>query len=756
MQTGTAKQGWQGAAWARLRRPAGLVEQTRWLFCLCAMTSLALTLPAPLATANTQTLPLVLACSVALLSSWLYRYLTKRVLPALDLVDVLAVAGFALACPAPAIVFGFTFSALWFRALYGSTRAVIVHYLGTAAAIAAALLLWGYVSGHAPSTPAFPVLGVLPVMFVTVIVARHLALSLFAREQTQHRDTALARLATHLLGCTYREEIYERGWDTVVEICAATPGLRVVIALGDGERLAVLRYAGAFEHEPHSLPRENPSGAVSDDKRQREDWLYISRPEKTDGWILLGPPSTVPAEAIVAIQSLTNQVALAVRNCDAHQVLDTRASTDGLTGLANRAAFVAALELGLHDPGEGLAVLFVDLDDFKTVNDRHGHSAGDELLRHVAARLVTAVRPDDLCARLGGDEFAVLLHNTRDGVADVIAQRLIRVLGSPVTLMGRLAQVGASIGLARFTKDTAAEQLVQRADIAMYAAKAKGKNRVQVFDPSLLEAEAQALFDAELRAAMAAGQLVVHYQPIMSAVDGRCTAIEALVRWQHPVRGLLPPLEFIKAAETTGAIVGIGAFVLRRACADAADWSDSHGTRPAVHVNVSAAQLTDPDFVEVVRGCLDEFAIAPKQLVLEITESMVLDSPVVRATLDALVAVGVAIAIDDFGTGYSALTTLRTLPLDIVKIDRSFVSGCSTSTADHAVVEAIVQMAARLGLQTVAEGVERLEQQDFLRAVGADAVQGFLHQRPVPAAEIAAWLRNNARFGPAPLATSSR
>ncbi|MBA2553051.1 MAG: EAL domain-containing protein [Geodermatophilaceae bacterium] len=226
----------------------------------------------------------------------------------------------------------------------------------------------------------------------------------------------------------------------------------------------------------------------------------------------------------------------------------------------------------------------------------------------------------------------------------------------------------------------------------------------------------------------------------MSAADGRCTAVAALVRCQHPVRGLLPPREFIQAAETTGAIVDIGAFVLRRACADAADWPESDGAWPAVHVNVSPAQLTDPDFVGV-RGCLEQFAMGPKQLVLEITESMVLDSPVVRATLDALVAIGVAIAIDDFGTGYSALTILRTLPLDIVKIDRSFVSGCSTSTADHAVVEAIVQMASRLGLQTVAEGVERLEQQDFLRAVGADAVQGFLHQRPVPAAEIARWLR---------------
>jgi len=309
----------------------------------------------------------------------------------------------------------------------------------------------------------------------------------------------------------------------------------------------------------------------------------------------------------------------------------------------------------LRDPDGVLAVLFLDLDDFKTVNDGLGHAAGDELLRHIAARLRTAVRTGDLCVRLGGDEFAVLLHHagrTSQGaqgsrgpqdVADVIAQRLVELVAAPVTLMGRVARVGASIGLVRTWPDSSAEQLVERADIAMYAAKAKGKNRVQTFDPSLLQADVQAAFEAELAAAADAGRLVVHYQPILSVLDGRCTAVEALVRWQHPSRGLLPPNEFVGPAERTGAIIGIGAAVLRQACIDATHWPDDHGVPLRMHVNVSAAQLTDPAFVDTVRGYLTEFAFAPQQLALEVTETMVLGSAAVRSSLGALGAAGVAL-----------------------------------------------------------------------------------------------------------------
>jgi EAL domain-containing protein (putative c-di-GMP-specific phosphodiesterase class I) len=320
-----------------------------------------------------------------------------------------------------------------------------------------------------------------------------------------------------------------------------------------------------------------------------------------------------------------------------------------------------------------------------------------------------------------------------------VAQRLVELIAGPVSLKGRLATVGASVGLAFAGRGTSAADLVHRADVAMYAAKAKGKNRVQAFDPSLLQDRDEAGFEAEVAAAAGAGQLVVHYQPIVSVADDRCTAVEALVRWQHPRRGLLGPAEFVGIAERTGAIGEIGAFVLHRACADGAAWAGPAGPL-ALHVNVSAAQLTDPEFLDVVRDCLAEYGRPADSLVLEITEGMVLDSAPVRYALDRLAALGVRIAIDDFGTGYSALSIIRTLPLDIVKLDKSFLSNGPSHAADEAVVAAIVQMAGRLGLCVVAEGVERPDQQRFLRCVGIDAAQGHLHLRPTPADRFGQWL----------------
>jgi EAL domain-containing protein (putative c-di-GMP-specific phosphodiesterase class I) len=324
-----------------------------------------------------------------------------------------------------------------------------------------------------------------------------------------------------------------------------------------------------------------------------------------------------------------------------------------------------------------------------------------------------------------------------------VAQRLVELVAGPVSLRGKRATVGASVGLAFAAADTTAEEFVQHADIAMYSAEAKGKNRVQAFDPDLLRERGRPGFEAEVAAAEGAGQLVVHYQPIVSVADGSCIAVEALVRWQHPQRGLLGPVEFIGVAEHTGAIGDIGAFVLRRACADAASWVGPAG-RLAVHVNVSAAQLTDPGFFDLVEECLADHDMGPEKLVLEITEGMVLEPAPVRFALDCLSDLGVSVAVDDFGTGYSALSVIRTLPLDIIKLDKSFLSQGPSRTADEAVVAAIVQMAGRLGLSVVAEGVERPDQQRFLRGVGVDAAQGHLHLRPTPAERFAQWLQRRA------------
>ncbi|MCR6492029.1 bifunctional diguanylate cyclase/phosphodiesterase [Cellulomonas sp. P24] len=449
---------------------------------------------------------------------------------------------------------------------------------------------------------------------------------------------------------------------------------------------------------------------------------------------------------MAALENLANQVTLALRNSAVHRDLTVLAEVDNLTGLANRAAFNAALSRDL----EGVAdrettVLFVDLDDFKYVNDAYGHHAGDELLQVVAARLREVTRPSDLCARIGGDEFAVLLRRTGEAASAEIAQRVVEAVSAPAALEDAVVHVGASVGVASVVGGDDAETLVHRADVAMYSAKAQGKARVQVFEAGLLRGDpTRVAFERDLATAAANGQLVVHYQPVVTLDDGRCAAVEALVRWQHPERGLLAPDEFIGVAERIGAIGSIGAAVLRQAVADVARWRDSlPGPGLSVHVNVSALQLDDDAFTIAVAECLREFDWPADRLVLEFTETVVISSPAAIGRLRGLSASGVQIAIDDFGTGYASLTTLRSLPVQIVKIDKSFISGSTTNVEDRAVTEGISTMVTRMGLRAIAEGVERPEQRDLLMSIGVHEAQGFLYLSPQPAAELLAWLTDH-------------
>ena len=745
---------WPLAVARALHRPDGLVEQTRWLFAVAAVLSLLSSLPKPLLTMPSTSLPLAVGGVAAVIVVWARRYLTRRDPLLLDVVESIAFLAMIVTYPVSVTVYIFAFAAVWFRALYG-TRARVLRYcaLLSIAALAAVPGSWAVYGGEI-GTHLLSIGVPLPALWLTTLVATALARSLRAREQAQQLDAALVTLGRRLIGLTDRMAIHEEGRSCLMAICAATPGQRILTLLGEGADLGVHDHMGLRTRLPVTLPRSVlpakpevgrvhgladggvlaahlgfPAGSA---------WVCLPMPQGIDGWLALGSPTGVAPDVVAVVQALTHQIGLALRTSDAHRELAAQALVDPLTGLANRSAFTAALEERRSRPDDRYAVLFLDLDDFKVINDGLGHAAGDELLCHIAGRLRASLRPQDVCARLGGDEFAILLPDVQDS-AHAVAQRLVDLVAAPVSLNGRLVRVGASVGLAPGCPDVTADQLVQRADSAMYAAKARGKNRMQVFDASLLADDGCAVFELELAAAAGAGQLVVQYQPIVSVADGRPTAVEALVRWQHPSRGMLPPDEFIPLAERTGAIVGIGAYVLRQACAEAGAWVGPAGPL-ALHVNVSAAQLTEPGFQDVVRECMAEFGLATDQLVLEITESMVLDSPVIERALDDLIELGATIAIDDFGTGYSALTTLRTLPLDIVKIDRSFLAGCPTRAADEAVVEAIVEMAGRLGLRIVAEGVERVDQQQFLRRVGADSAQGYLHLPPTSAAGFAEWL----------------
>jgi len=432
---------------------------------------------------------------------------------------------------------------------------------------------------------------------------------------------------------------------------------------------------------------------------------------------------------------------------DENKALETRlvyqAFHDSLTGLANRALFHDRVEHALAKVprGERVAVVLLDLDDFKQVNDTLGHLEGDKLLEVVAARLRMATRGCDTVARIGGDEFAVLLEGVPQlGDAMHVVERITEALRPPIALQGREVTIGASMGVAHARGEETVDELLRNADVAMYRAKDEGKGRFAVFEPGMYAALLERLeLASDLRHALERDELRVLYQPIVELGSGAITGVEALVRWEHPVRGLSLPAAFIPLAEETGLIVGIGRWVLIEACHQGREWMEAagDGPSPTVSVNVSARQLLDPGFAGDVAKALTDSRFPAAKLTLEITESTLMtDSPVALERLQELKALGVRLAIDDFGTGYCNLSYLQRFPLDILKIDKSFIAQMATNGNDAALASTIVGLAETLRLFTVAEGVEDAEQRARLIALGCDHGQGYLFARPIKAEAI--------------------
>ena len=437
--------------------------------------------------------------------------------------------------------------------------------------------------------------------------------------------------------------------------------------------------------------------------------------------------------------------------------LQHEAFHDPLTGLANRALFADrvahALARATRHPQDLLAVLFVDLDDFKVVNDSLGHAAGDTLLTAMAERIRACLRRQDTPARLGGDEFGILLEETDAQTAEQVAERVLSAIGQPFAIGGHEIFAQASVGIALdggggggASGGPSADELLRNADAAMYTAKARGKGRVEFFESGM---HASALRRLELRgrleAALASGDFVLHYQPVVDLVSGEWAGVEALVRWRQQDGSLLQPDEFVPLAEETGLIVPLGAWVLREACAQAVRFGTSlGGGRLSMAVNVSSRQLQDPGFGDTVEQALADSGISAELVVLELTESALLDDEDAAATVIAgLKRLGVRISLDDFGTGYSSLSHLRRFPIDILKIDRSFVTDIDAAHAgERALVHSIVRLAHSLELETVAEGIERQSQVARLRALGAQYGQGYHFARPM---EPAALLRAHRR-----------
>jgi len=412
---------------------------------------------------------------------------------------------------------------------------------------------------------------------------------------------------------------------------------------------------------------------------------------------------------------------------------------DSLTGLANQALFRdrvqhALTRTGRHDGR--LAVLYLDLDNFKTVNDSLGHPTGDKLLVCVAERLRACLRAMDTAARLGGDEFAVLLEDLGSAAdATGLADRLIAALQQPFTVADREVFIGASIGIALDGLGSNSDQLLRNADIAMYTAKRRGRGRYEIFQPEMHAAAVERLeIEADLRGALDRGELTLQYQPIVALDTGRISGVEALVRWRHPERGLLLPGAFVPIAEETGLIRELGRQVLVEACMQARRWQVDHPEiEPfTVSVNLSPRQLQADGLVEQITEALEASGLAPSNLVLEITEgAMMHDTEATIGKLHVLKALGVRLAVDDFGTGYSSLSYLQRFPIDILKIDRAFVSAIESATSKASLVRAIVSLAQTLGLQAVAEGVETAAQAEILADLGCALAQGYHFARPM-------------------------
>ena len=424
--------------------------------------------------------------------------------------------------------------------------------------------------------------------------------------------------------------------------------------------------------------------------------------------------------------------------------LSHQAFHDGLTDLANRALFSNRVEHALRRnarTGLNAAVIFLDLDGFKTVNDSLGHGAGDELLKEVAKRLTQAVRTEDTVARLGGDEFAILIEQSPNPVEESkgVAERILQSLLSPIELESQSVTVSASFGIAASDEDSTAASMLRDADVAMYRAKTAGKARWMIYDPEMRTAVVERLqLENDLLGALAAGQLALVYQPVVQLESEDIVGFEALLRWHHPTFGLIEPDRFIPIAEETGLIIPIGRWVLTEACATAARWHRDHPEHHnlSMAVNVSARQIASPDLVAHVQAALADSGIEATTLVLEMTETaLISDTTVAAARLRKLSALGVRLAIDDFGTGYSSLSYLRQFPVDILKIDRSFISTITDRTQVPAIVRGLLDLGRTLGLETIAEGVELGVQRDQLRSENCDLAQGFLFSRPLDPAD---------------------
>jgi diguanylate cyclase (GGDEF)-like protein/PAS domain S-box-containing protein len=522
--------------------------------------------------------------------------------------------------------------------------------------------------------------------------------------------------------------------------------------LGQQEVMLLGRMWSEYTHpDDPSLGRAVQSRVGHGHDTFHDDRRFI-RPDGTVVWAsthisLVRNEANDPQYFFVQLQDITERKRV-------EQELEHQSLHDSLTALPNRLLLTDRLAHGLaHSKRRGtdLGVIFVDLDDFKLVNDSFGHTAGDSLLRHAAERIIDAIRPADTVARFGGDEFVVVCDDVSVLEVERIAGRVLAAVREPYKLDDQEVTVTASLGIALADENATPESLLRDSDAAMYRAKDRGGGRIEIYDEALrVKVERALATTSALRRALDRDEFAVHYQPLVDLFTGAIVGAEALVRWEHPDRGLVSPDDFISLAEDTGLIVPIGAWVLEEACRQLREWQR---TTPSmtIAVNLSVRQLMDPQIVEVVDEVLERTGVKPACLCLELTESMFMeDVEYFGRTLSSLKALGVQLSIDDFGTGYSSLSYLKRFPVDAVKIDRAFVDGLGTDPHDTALVAAILAMAEALELEVTAEGVETEDQLSHLKRLHCQRAQGYFLARPMPASAMTTLLGEPQHWQTAP------
>ena len=479
-----------------------------------------------------------------------------------------------------------------------------------------------------------------------------------------------------------------------------------------------------------------------------EDERRYLRPDGATVWVMCNV--TLVRDEMGAPQYVFTQLQDITDRKVAEDELVQQALHDALTGLPNRALLTDRLIHGLAGSrrrGTRVGVIFLDVDHFKVVNDSLGHTSGDDLLRQSAERIACAIRPGDTVARFGGDEFVVVCDDVNLLETQQIAERVLAALSQPCVISSQDVHVTASLGIAIADDEATPESLLRDSDAAMYRAKERGRGRIEVFDEAVRsKAETRLATESALRRAVERNEFILHYQPIVDLASGAMVGAEALLRWQHPDRGLVSPAEFIPIAEATGLIVPIGAWVLETACRQLVEWQRSASTL-TMAVNVSVRQMLAPGIARLVEDVLLRTGVRPRDLCLELTESVFMeDVEYFERTLASLKRLGVGLAIDDFGTGYSSLSYLKRFPVDAVKVDRSFIDGLGTERNDSALVAAIIAMASALGLEVTAEGVETQQQLSILKGLQCERAQGFYLARPMPAADMTRFVATSHRW----------